>query len=151
MMHAQLRIIFLLSLFVSLTAFVTNLSPPSHARFSTLEARGGSSSKSPDHFDTSLQAFKVALDWRSIEEHVNCNGALSTDNEIPNFQFAPMTEWPPLTSDSKVWPPMPSNPYPLSSGGSDSSSYDKSGGFVIEDDITISRKILKNLKKLMHL
>ena len=62
-----------------------------------------------------------------------------------------MTEWPPLTSDSKVWPPMPSNPYPLSSGGSDTSSYDESGGFVIEDDITISRKILKNLKKLMHL
>jgi len=46
---------------------------------------------------------------------------------------------------------MPSNPYPLSSGGSDNSSYDESGGFVIEDDITISRKILKNLKKLMHL
>ena len=77
MMHnAQLIIIALLSLFVSLTnAFVTNLSPPSHARSSSNLYL--IPDKSP--VDTSLKAFKVALDWRSIEEHVNCNGALSTE------------------------------------------------------------------------
>ena len=74
MQNEQLIIIALLSLFVSLTnAFVTNLSPPSHARSSS------SLYVSQSKFHTSLKAFKVSLDWRSIEEHVNCNGALSTE------------------------------------------------------------------------
>ncbi|GMI07681.1 hypothetical protein TrLO_g13231 [Triparma laevis f. longispina] len=105
------------------------------------------STENPNHFSPPLTAFKVALSWFEIENAIN--GSPTEADETPNFQFAPMTEWPPI-SDSKIWPPMPSSTS-LSSQMDSSEDYGEDGSFVIEDDITISRKILRNLKKIMHL